>query len=154
PCVLYPDKRRNYLSMQDPVKQIKPIQPPPVRAENIPAELKERGQWFLWRYERDANDWRKVPYQTNGRWRGRSNDPSTGGTFDQAWARYQAGGFDGVAYVFAANDPYFGVDLDKCRNPETGGLSAEAWDILAALPTYTEVSPSGTGAKLIGRGKK
>ncbi len=40
-----------------------------------------------------------------------------------------------------------GVDLDSCRDPETGAMAPWACDVLALLDTYAEVSPSGTGAK-------
>jgi hypothetical protein len=48
--------------------------------------------------------------------------------------------------VFAANDPYFGGDIDHAQN---GGDNAE---MLALLPdTYAEVSPSCNGIKFIAR---
>ena len=40
-----------------------------------------------------------------------------------------------------------GVDLDCCRNQETGAMTPWACDVLALLDTYAEVSPSRTGAK-------
>ncbi|HEV8045824.1 MAG TPA: hypothetical protein VGP38_11625, partial [Rubrobacter sp.] len=44
--------------------------------------------------------------------------------------------------------PYVGVDLDDVRDPETGLLTPRAAEIVSRLDSYTEVSPSGTGAKL------
>nr|WP_294556277.1 DUF3987 domain-containing protein [uncultured Rhodopila sp.] len=40
-----------------------------------------------------------------------------------------------------------GVDLDACRDPETGTLAPWAQKVLALIDTYSEVSPSGTGVK-------
>jgi hypothetical protein len=37
------------------------------------------------------------------------------------------------------------VDLDKCRNPQTGVIDKWAWKIIRHLNSYTEVSPSGKG---------
>jgi putative DNA primase/helicase len=51
----------------------------------------------------------------------------------------------GVGFVFTEDDPYAGIDLDKCRNPETGEIDQWARKIVDALDSYTEVSPSGTG---------
>jgi len=46
---------------------------------------------------------------------------------------------------FTDDDPIVGVDLDDCRDPETGDVDDAAQDIIARLDSYTEVSPSGTG---------
>jgi primase-polymerase (primpol)-like protein len=47
--------------------------------------------------------------------------------------------------VFTDDDPIVGVDLDDCRDPETGDVDDVALDIIERLDSYTEVSPSGTG---------
>ena len=47
--------------------------------------------------------------------------------------------------MFADDDPIVGVDLDDCRDPETGDVDDAALDIIGRLDSYTEVSPSGTG---------
>jgi hypothetical protein len=40
-----------------------------------------------------------------------------------------------------------GVDLDSCRDPETGEVEPWARDVLTMLDTYSEISPSGAGIK-------
>src|SRR5262249_28288059 len=126
-----------------------------VQPEGIPGELKALDQWVLWRYDLNekGDDWAKVPYRVHGRAKAKNNDPTTWGRFADALARYQCGGWAGVGFVFAPDDPYCGVDLDDCRDPVTGRLSDRAWALVDALGSYTEVSPSETGAKLILRGK-
>src|SRR5262249_1385032 len=47
---------------------------------------------------------------------------------------------------------YCGIDLDDCRDPETGQLSPDATAIVERFASYTEVSPSGTGVKIICKG--
>jgi len=47
-----------------------------------------------------------------------------------------------------------GIDLDKCRNPETGELEPEAQEIVRRMDSYTEVSPSGTGVHIYVIGTK
>ena len=59
----------------------------------------------------------------------------------------------GIGFVFTDSDPYTGVDIDNCRNPETGQIAEWAWEIIRALNSYTEVSPSGTGVHTIVCGK-
>jgi hypothetical protein len=41
-----------------------------------------------------------------------------------------------------------GIDLDDCRDPETGELTAFAQQMLRRFDTYAEVSPSGCGVKI------
>lgn len=41
-----------------------------------------------------------------------------------------------------------GVDLDTCRNSNTGAIEAWATEVLERLGTYSEISPSETGVKL------
>jgi putative DNA primase/helicase len=124
----------------------------PINADAIPKELRALRQWVPWRYETPKGKRTKVPINpANGR-RARSNKPETWGTFDEALAACRRFNCAGVAFVFSPNDDYFGIDLDACRNPETGELMPWADEIVKRFATYTEVSPSGTGVKLIGRG--
>lgn len=114
---------------------------------SIPQELKELRQWIVWRYEDGA----KIPYTTCGK-RAKTNDQSTWGTFGEAVA--VADHFEGVAFVFSDSDGYCGVDLDDCVVDKI----VEPWaeEILRKFSgvAYIELSPSGTGVKLITRAKK
>src|ERR1043165_5180379 len=120
--------------------------------EAIAPDLIARAQWVCWRYEGRGKSWTKVPYQINGR-RADSTDRATWTGFEQAWAAYQgsANRFDGVGFVFAEDDPYFGIDLDSSLDDEGKPLPWAA-AIIERFATRTEVSPSGKGVKLIGRG--
>lgn len=123
--------------------------------DGICATLKNEPRWVLWALTWKANKdgtgkWDKVPRTPAGR-HASSTDPKTWSTFEAVVAAYQTGRFDGVGFVLG--DGFAGIDLDEVRNPETGELFA-AWavELIAAAGTYTDVSPSGTGAKLFGRG--
>ena len=125
-----------------------------VRLAGIPAELKRRDQWVVWRLEyRDGNR-TKIPYNARTGGKAKSNDPSTWTTFQEAWAVYKRSGgrYDGVMFVFSAEDPFCGVDLDDCRNPITGKVKNWARKIIADLGSYAEISPSGTGIKIYCKG--
>jgi putative DNA primase/helicase len=124
----------------------------------FPAELKGLKQIVHWRFQRkDDNDkWSKVP-----RCRAKSassTDPATWMTFDFALeyflTRGRKNGLDGLGFVFSPDDPFAGVDLDDCRDPDTGEVDAWALPIIKTLDSYTEVSPSRTGFKIWVRGKK
>jgi hypothetical protein len=122
--------------------------------ENTPAVLQTLPQWVCWRYDNVKGRQTKVPYDPNQTFaRAKSNEPATWGTFDQALARYRKDGrFDGIAFNFSDDDPYAGIDLDDCLDPDTQQFT---WgqDIVDAFASYTEISPSGTGVKIFIRGK-
>lgn len=120
--------------------------------ESIPAELKIIPHWVLWKWKTRDGKTTKPPYQADGRSASVDN-PATWTTFDTALAAYQHGGFSGIGIVLSEDDDLLGVDLDECLNPDTGELEPEAAAIVAALPTYCEVSPSGRGLRLFGWGK-
>lgn len=122
--------------------------------DNVPLELKATPQWVVWRYEdRGKPKPDKVPYNPRAGQRAKSNDLQTWASFAEAAAAFQHGGFDGVGFVFSAADPYSGVDLDSCRDPETGRLEPWAGEIVERLDSYTEASPSGTGVHIFVKGK-
>ena len=58
---------------------------------------------------------------------------------------------DGVGFVFTDTE-YTGVDLDGCLID--GKPTAEARQIIDALKSYTEKSPSGTGLHIIVKGNQ
>jgi primase-polymerase (primpol)-like protein len=130
----------------------------PVDPEGIPEGLKARPQWLGWRLvpRKDKEKPAKMPENPVTGEFGKTNDPSTWGSFEQAWSYYQSHrdqGVAGVGFVFSKDDPYAGIDLDNCRDPETGELSSFAREVLNRVKSYTEVSPSGTGLHIIVQGK-
>ncbi len=58
-----------------------------------------------------------------------------------------------LEFVFHAEDAFFGVDLDACRDPQTGELTPWSSDFISQLNSYAEVSPSCSGVKIVARGK-
>ena len=129
--------------------------------KSVPAELRERRQWVVWRYRVKKNDWTKVPFAaTIPPSKGSTTDPSTWRTFDEALDvlnRFHdpkaRDCVDGIGFVFSPDDPYVGIDFDDAL--DDGGFVKEwAKPYLDRLPTYAEVSPSARGFKLIARGSK
>jgi hypothetical protein len=72
--------------------------------------------------------------------------PGTWGSFSRACEAVDKYGNAGVGFVFTREDPYCGVDLDNCV--DDGGVAPWAMEIVEALDSYTELSPSGTGLKV------
>jgi putative DNA primase/helicase len=110
-------------------------------------------RYVVWRYEERVGKSAKIPHVADGTGaRASSTDPSTWRGFEAAERVFLAGGYDGVGFVFSPGDPYAGVDLDDCRDPESAALEAWARELVATLEGYAEVSPSGTGVHVIVRG--
>ena len=111
----------------------------------VPAELKARPQWLVWKNETRDGKPTKVPYQTNGK-RAQSNNPETWTDFNAVMQH--RGSFAGVGFVFRDSDPYCGIDLDNCMD-EDENIKLWAQPIVERLKSvgYGEVSPSGRGLK-------
>ncbi|GIV61538.1 MAG: hypothetical protein KatS3mg044_0404 [Rhodothermaceae bacterium] len=122
--------------------------PLPVIVERVPAALRERPQWVIWRLEERKGKLTKPPYCSRASHVSAAVDaPSTWGTFEEAVRAYEAGKADGIGYVLTEDDPFVGLDLDDV-DEET------ARAVLDLVPTYCERSPSGRGYRLIARGEK
>lgn len=115
----------------------------------IPTELKDYANWVCWRPEERAGKTTKVPYSANSGRLADASAPFTWATFAVA-ERYALAYGLGVGFVFSQGDPFAGVDLDRCVG-DHGALSSWAWEIVATLDSYSEVSPSGTGVKVLVR---
>jgi hypothetical protein len=124
----------------------------------IPAAMRRESRWVLWKLTwkirkgngTEKGKWDKVPHRCDGR-RAKSNDPTTWATFDLVKAAYTSDGYDGVGFMLG--DGWTGIDLDDVRDQTTGELQPHAAGIVTELATYAEVSPSGTGVKIFGKGQ-
>ncbi len=125
-----------------------------VPIEAIPQCLRERPQWICWKYvPRENGEPGKLPVQAEKGWNASTTDANTWSTFDVAVQAYQKNkAYAGIAYVFAESDPFAGIDLDDCLDDDGEFIWGE--DIVESFDTYSEVSPSGRGIKLIFEGKK
>ncbi len=122
--------------------------------ENIPEELRQRRQWVVWKLEERDDKPTKVPYIAGGVGRAKSTDLMTWRTFEEAVQALKTGRYNGVGFVFCSADPFVGVDLDDCRNPETGEIAEWAQKIIDSFTdvVHLEASPSGCGVHLITKG--
>ncbi|MEJ7873118.1 MAG: hypothetical protein WKF67_12745 [Rubrobacteraceae bacterium] len=127
-----------------------------VRERGIPDGLKTRPQWVNWRYAlSEAGKWTKHPYDPRSGRKASSTDLLTWSFFDQVAEAYrdEAGSYDGIGFVLCSGDPLTGIDLDDCRDAETGEVAAWAAEIVRYFDSYTELSPSGTGLHILVKGK-
>jgi putative DNA primase/helicase len=136
----------------------RPPRPDPLGAEPdaVPETLTEREQWIAWRYKFDSgrDEWTKVPVDADTGGFAKSTDPDTWVSFATALGYHERTDTDtdGLGFVFSESGTVAGIDLDDCRDPDTGDLEPWADELLADVETYTEISPSGTGLHLYGLG--
>jgi hypothetical protein len=135
----------------------------PVLADNIPDELKLLTQFVVWRYTWDieAAKWTKPPLQPkDGNASSHNANEATYWTsFAFALSRYAESQskpwrFDGIGLVLRPENNIVGFDLDDCHYPATGEVQPWALDLVHQASTYWEISPSGTGLRGFGYGRK
>lgn len=120
-----------------------------IQVDTMPREMRERPQWVCWKEVIREGKATKVPINPKTGGTARSDRPSTWGTLEQAVeALGQHPDWAGIGFMFSQDDPYTGIDLDKCLNPD-GTLKEWARPWVALLDSYTEVTPSGTGLHIL-----
>jgi putative DNA primase/helicase len=121
-----------------------------VEFDGIPAELRARDQWAVWKREGQ----KKMPYPVvdfPGR-HASSTNPASWGSFATAVAVVEGRDADGLAYALTPDEGITLVDLDDAINGD-GRLHPDAAAIVLELDTYTEWSQSGEGVHCILRGR-
>lgn len=130
-----------------------------LKVEGIPAELRKRKQFVCWKYATKANGageikFTKVPMCPDGSSADTTNR-RTWCTFKDCLAAYEQGRADGVGFVTASSDPFTLIDLDHVIDRESGAIVPWAREIIEAATAegaYIELSPSGTGVHIFGKG--
>jgi DNA-binding transcriptional ArsR family regulator len=118
-------------------------------ASVVPRELQLMPQWIVWRYEQRDGRIAKVPIDPRTGYSASTTNGSTWGDFSTAVAVKEKGSYQGIGFVFNADDRYVGIDLDDCVD-ETGKPEAWAATIVERFDgAYAEWSPSGRGVHLI-----
>lgn len=120
----------------------------PLNVAGIPAELAARPQWLGWRWEWVDNRWTKVPYSATNGGRASTTDATTWTSLEAAIASMQRHRCAGIGFVVTPDDPFVGIDLDHCRDPETGAIDAWAQQIVDEFDSHTEITPSETGLRI------
>jgi hypothetical protein len=120
--------------------------------DQIPEELRALRNWVVWRLEKRTGSkgvvqTTKAPFNARSHKHARSNDPTTWSDFGTAVEALKRG-YAGIG--FCLTEPLVGIDLDDCR-PD-GRDEPWAAEIIGELNTYTEVSPSGRGVRMMAKG--
>lgn len=123
--------------------------------KHIPRCLIQRKQWVLYklRWNQKRGKYDKVPFQPSGS-HASSTNSKTWTTFDHAKASFELlGEFYGLGIVLTKCDPFCGLDLDDCVDPENREITPWARTLLDKISkAYIEYSPSGRGLRAFFRG--
>src|SRR5579859_7025636 len=121
----------------------------------VPQELRDRKQWLVWRFEAHEEQGkkpRKMPYYIDGGRRvgkqGDERDRARLATFAEAMKNKPAEGKGGIGFAFLPDDGLAGIDLDRMIDQSTGEINEQHANIVKALDSYTELSPSGAGVHI------
>jgi hypothetical protein len=130
-------------------------QPLTVLPDSIPSELKLLNRWIMWKLvTRQNGKSTKIPFAaTNPTQTASVSDPTTWTTYNNALSAYSTGRFSGIGFVLVSVDDICGIDIDNCRNRNTGHLTEIATKILKLADAYSEISPSGNGIRILLRGQ-
>lgn len=125
-----------------------------VAVENIPQSLQERSQWVCWKsIPKATGKPMKKPFNAITGSITDYTNPKNWVTFEKALnALERDASYAGIGYVFSEDDPFTGIDLDDCLDEQ--GEFFWGKDIVDRIDAYCEVSPSGTGVKMILEGIK
>ncbi len=130
-------------------------QPPTIRpfnGENIPATLKAAQRWAPWRavWNVKRQKFDKIPAHAKPPYHGISTaKPERWSTYDVALKAHtdNPGVFGGLGYVMTTPHGVVGIDLDNCVEDNT--IAPWAQEVIDRLASYTELSPSGNGLRIL-----
>ncbi|MGE4084655.1 MAG: DUF5906 domain-containing protein [Vicinamibacterales bacterium] len=116
-----------------------------VAPAGVPVSLREQDRWLLWKMDSGGH---KVPFACSRLDRRcDANNPANWSPFALADSTRA----DGIGYALGPlpdGQTISGIDLDDCRDPQTGVIEPWALNIVVRVNSYTEVSPTGTGLKI------
>ncbi|GIV14875.1 MAG: hypothetical protein KatS3mg022_0310 [Armatimonadota bacterium] len=122
-----------------------------VNPHSIPDALKRVPNWVVWRYETREGKQTKVPKCPHAPERNASvSDPNTWADFRTALKASTR--CDGVGFVLTPEVGITAFDFDQCLR-EDGTCAPDVWELVRILDSYTEVTPSGRGLRVLCYGK-
>src|SRR5215211_5714023 len=122
--------------------------------EAIPEALRGHPQFLCWKWVLRPGKygpvWTKPPLRARDLGQARSTDARDWSSYRDSLRRYEAGQVDGIGFYPDPQSRVVFGDVDDCRDPESRKIAAWARPLLARFAfSYQEVSPSGTGVKIL-----
>lgn len=109
----------------------------------ISKEMKEQGRWCVWKYDEKKS---KLPFNPKTGRMIKANRKETFADFETACDCYKRGGYEGLGMgIF---DGFCAIDIDHCID-DANHPSDMAREIIREMNSYTEISPSGKGIRII-----
>jgi len=123
--------------------------------ENLPDRLTAGNTFLVWNWWWDAkrSKWTKPPLSARSGYRTAINNAANGVDFATAIDAMRRRNHDGIGRMLFRGDHLVGWDLDGCRDSETGAVATWAQEIVNEIDSYTEISPSGTGLRILADGE-
>lgn len=109
------------------------------------ATLAGINNWVCWKSVRRGGKLTKLPVGRNGIAASTTRSETWQNFADAFGHAVHSENIDGLGFVFTHSAGIVGIDLDKCRNPQTGHIADWAMDIVEGFDSFTEISPSETG---------
>jgi len=113
--------------------------------------LRDQKVWVCWCWFWNGKKWTKPPRRADSPDRNASSsNRDTWGTYEQAVEQVLTGKADGIGFALKGRN-IGGVDLDHCRDQETGAIEPWATEYLDRFPgAYAEATVSGKGLRILG----
>ncbi len=114
---------------------------------SVPEAIKSFHQFVVWKLIPDKNGGKakKLPFDPKTGRSASTTDPTTWSDYDTACKTISTHSYSGIGFVFTANDPFIFIDIDNCRNTETGEWLPYAQEAVSKLGGIWETSRSGNG---------
>jgi hypothetical protein len=114
--------------------------------------------WVCWKWKwkqpkgYKEGKWDKPPYmsESSGK-KAATNRKATWSSHELACTALESGQVDGIGFVLFGTD-ICAFDIDNCRNPTTREIDPVAISLVNRANSYTEITVSGTGLRIIGTG--
>ena len=106
--------------------------------------------WVGWKTQTRDGRAVKIPFDPISGRRAELDNPATWAPRNDAefWAIREQGAGVGIMFTEVEGASLAGIDLDTCRDPDTGEVDAFAQEVVDRFNSYAEVSPSGRGLKV------
>ena len=120
---------------------------------NIPPELKAMRRWAVWKaiWNDSRKKYDKIPYSAQ-HYGLSTKKVAEWGDYETAAATLALNPtrYAGLGFVLTGVKDVLGIDLDNCRRD--GQIAPWAREIIESMGSYTEISPSGHGLRILAHG--
>jgi Uncharacterized conserved protein len=118
-------------------------------------DLASHNRWGCYKkiFDKESGKYSKIPISAITFKGAKSNDPKTWCSLGKAISYLNVRkDLSGIVLALTSYDDIVGIDIDHCID-ENGELSAMAKEIIDLADSYTEISPSGAGIRIILHGE-